>query len=107
MAHRLTQASYASIRYLSGRFPGRLMSKQGDFPWSPISPDLAICDFFLLGYLKHQKCNVPIGYQTKNLRERRDAIQRERGNLERDMIEQAYKGMVHRARRCLQVRGRT
>ena len=45
--------------------------------------------------------------QPKNLRELRDAIQRECGNLERDTIEQAYKGMVHRARRCLQIRGRT
>ena len=99
--------SNASMRYLRGQFPGRLMSKRGDFPWPPRSPDLAICDFFLWGYLKHQIWNVPIENQPRNLRELQDAIRRECGNVDRDMIERAYEGMVSRARRCLQARGRT
>lgn len=27
-------------------FPGRLMNKNGDIPWSPRSPDLPTCDLF-------------------------------------------------------------
>jgi len=33
-------------------FPGHLVSRFGDVPWPPRSPDLSTCDFFLWGYLK-------------------------------------------------------
>jgi len=33
-------------------FPGHLISRFGDVPWPPRSPDLSTCDFFLWGYLK-------------------------------------------------------
>ena len=99
--------SNAAIRYLSGQFPGRLMSKRGDWPWPPRSPDLAICDFFLWGYLKHSIWNVPMNNQPKNLRELRNAIQRECANLNRDLIRRAFTGMISRAQRCMEVRGHT
>lgn len=38
-------------------FPGRLISKRGDIPWPPRSPDLTPPDFFLWGYLKHKVYN--------------------------------------------------
>jgi hypothetical protein len=50
--------SNATMQYLRGQFPLRLMSKRGDWPWPPRSPDLVICDFFLWGYLKQQIWNV-------------------------------------------------
>lgn len=68
--------SNATIRYLTGQFPGRLMSKGGDWSWPQRSPDLAACDFFLWGYLKHNIWNVPVIEQPKILRELRNAIQR-------------------------------
>lgn len=41
-------------------FPGKLISKYGDIPWPPRSPDLTACDFFLWGYLKSKVyCNNP------------------------------------------------
>ena len=51
--------SNASIRYLRGKFPGRLMGKRGDWPWPPRSPDLTVCVFFPWRYLKEQIWNVP------------------------------------------------
>jgi len=33
-------------------FPQHIVSRFGDVPWSPCSPDLSACDFFLWGYLK-------------------------------------------------------
>ncbi|XP_018338846.1 PREDICTED: uncharacterized protein LOC108746522 [Trachymyrmex septentrionalis] len=42
----------ATINFLKQLFPGRLMSKNGDFEWPPRSPDLTAPDFFLWGYLK-------------------------------------------------------
>ena len=56
---RAAHTSNLSMRYLRGQFTRRLMSKGGDWPWPPRSPDLAICDFFLWGYLKQKIWNVP------------------------------------------------
>jgi hypothetical protein len=33
-------------------FPGRVISRFGDIPWPPRSPDLSTCDFILWGYPK-------------------------------------------------------
>ena len=44
--------SNVTMRYLRGQFPGKVMGKRGDCPWPHRSPDLAIRDFFLWGYLK-------------------------------------------------------
>lgn len=61
--------SNRAIQYLRGQFPGRLMSKRGDWPWPPRSPDLTVCDFFLWGYLKHAIWNVPRNLQPQNLQD--------------------------------------
>ena len=44
-------------------FPVHLISRFGDVPWPPRSPDLSTCDFFLWGYLKsrvytHKPCTL-------------------------------------------------
>ena len=41
-----------TINLLRPLFPGRLISKNGDFDWPPRSPDLTPPDFYLWGYLK-------------------------------------------------------
>lgn len=35
-------------------FPNKVISRRGDIPWPPRSPDLSPMDFFLWGYLKSQ-----------------------------------------------------
>ena len=97
--------SHATMRYLRGQFPGRVMSKRGDWPWPPRSPDLTVCDFFLWGYLKHKIWDVPHNEQLTNLGELREAIVAACRNLEQQMIQDAFDSMISRARRCILARG--
>ena len=41
-----------SMTIVRNMFPRHLISRFGDVPWPPRSPDLSTCDFFLWGYLK-------------------------------------------------------
>jgi hypothetical protein len=41
-----------SMAIIRNMFPGHLVSRFGDVPWPPCSPDLSKCDFFLWGYFK-------------------------------------------------------
>ena len=97
--------SNATIRYLQGQFPGRLMSKRGDWPWPPRSPDLTVCDFFLWGYLKQQIWEVSQDQQPQNLGELREAIVRSCRNLDGHMIQRSFNGMLTRARKCVDAGG--
>ena len=50
-----------SMTIVRNMFSGHLISRFGDVPWPPRSPDLSKCDFFLWGYLKsrvytHKPC---------------------------------------------------
>ena len=50
-----------SMTIVQNMFPGHLISRFGDMPWLPHSPDLSMCDFYLWGYLKsrvytHKPC---------------------------------------------------
>ena len=38
-----------SMTIVRNMFPGHLISRFGDVPWLPRSPDLSTCDFFPLG----------------------------------------------------------
>ena len=42
----------ASMTVVLQMFPQYVVSRFGDVPWPPRSPDLSACDFFLWGYLK-------------------------------------------------------
>jgi len=42
----------ASMTVVRQMFPQHAVSRFGDVPWPPRSPDLSACDFFLWGYLK-------------------------------------------------------
>ena len=41
-----------SMNAVNALFPNRFVSRNGDIPWAPRSPDLTPCDYFLSGYLK-------------------------------------------------------
>ena len=97
--------SHATMQYLRRQFPLRLMSKRGDWPWPPRSPDLAICDFFLWGYLKQQIWNVPHDQQPHSLEELRNSIMTACRNLEQPIIHDSFDAMVSRARQCIRARG--
>ena len=95
-----SHTSNATMQYLQGQFPGRVMSKRGDWPWPNCSPDLTVCDFFQWGYLKHKVWDVPHDQQPHNLREFCEAIVMAWHNLEQKMIQNAFDCMFSRARRC-------
>jgi hypothetical protein len=78
------------MQYLRGHFPGRVISKRGDWPWPPRSPDLTVCDFFLCGYLKHRICNVPHDEQPNNLRQLREAIFTDSRNIDQQIIQRSF-----------------
>jgi len=42
----------ASMTVFRQMFPQHVVSRFGDVPWLPRSPDLSACDFFLWGYFK-------------------------------------------------------
>ena len=42
----------ASMTVVRQMFPRHVVSRFGDVPWPPRSPDLSACDFFLWGNLK-------------------------------------------------------
>lgn len=100
-----SHTSNATMQYLRGQFPGRVMSKRGDLPWPPRSPDLTVCDFFLWGYLKHRIWNVPHDQQPKNLEQLRAAIVTECRNIDHQIIQRSFDTMVTRARRCINAGG--
>ena len=88
-------------RYLRGQFPGRVISKHGDWPWPPRSPDLTVCDFFLWWYLKYMIWNVPLDQQPNNLRQLREAIVMECNTMDQATIQRSFDAMVSRARLCI------
>ena len=52
--------SRENITFLQQCFPGKLISRRGDIPWPPRSPDITPCDFWLWGYLKAKVYSHPI-----------------------------------------------
>ena len=64
----------ATINYLRGSFPGKAISKWGDFPWPPRSPDLTVMNFFLWSHLKQKIWDVPQNQQPTDLNQFRNTI---------------------------------
>ena len=87
------------MQCLMGQFPGKVISKRGDIIRPPRSPDLAICDFFLWGYLKQTIWNVPVELHQQNLQQLRDAVIRACNGINRDMIANSFDGMLRAYRK--------
>ena len=49
-------ASRKTIQLLHEQFPDRLISRNGDHQWPPISCDLTPCDFFFFGVFLNHWC---------------------------------------------------
>ena len=64
-------------------FPGKVISKRGDFDWPPCSPDLIAYDFFLWRYLK----NKVYMHKRKSLHEIKNAIRQENHDIPWEMLE--------------------
>ena len=94
--------SNATMQYLRGQFPGRLMGKRGDWPWPH---DLLIWQFVTFFFGAQTIWNVQRDQQPRNLRELREAIVSSCESLGQEMIQNAFDGMISRAQRCILAQG--
>jgi len=63
-------------------FPGHLISRFGDVPWPPRSPDLSMCNFFLWGYLKSRV----YAHKPRTLNDLKGAIRQEIRPIDRQLL---------------------
>ena len=71
-----------SITIVRNMFPGHLISRFGDVPWTPRSPDLSTCDFFLWGYLKSRV----YAHKPRTLNDLKEAIHQEIRPTDRQLL---------------------
>ena len=75
----ITSESMTTIRNM---FPGHLISRFGDVPWPPRSPDLSTCDFFLWGCL----ISRVYAHNPRTLNDLKEAIRQEIRPIDRQLL---------------------
>ena len=84
-------------------FPGHLISRFGDLPWPPRSPDLSTCDFvFLCGYLKSRVYT----HKPRTLNDSKEAIRQEFRAIDRQLLARVMEDFKKRLENCIQEDGR-
>ena len=86
---------------LQEKFPGRVISKGGNVPWPPRSPDLSINDFFLWGHVKNVVYSSPV----RSIRQLKQRIRKVIRGLPAAVLRRAFNALPHRLRECLKLRG--
>ena len=94
--------AHTPMNVLQNMFPGRLISRFGDVPWPPRSPNLSSCDFFLWGYLKGRVYTQ----KPRNLNELKDAIQQDVLTIYQQLSAQVMDDFKRRIENCIQEDGR-
>lgn len=90
-----------TMALLRDKFPGRVISRNGDFNWPPRSCDLTPLDFFLWGYVKDKVyANAPPTIHA--LKENIRAVIRE---IQPQLCENVMKNFIKRMTICRQSRG--
>ena len=93
--------AHAPMNVLRNMFPGHLISRFGDVPWPPRSPDMSSCDYFLWGYLKGRVYT----HKPRNLGEFKDAIRQEVLTIDQQLLVRAMDDF-NRIENCIQEDGR-
>jgi len=84
-------------------FLGHLISRFGDVPWPPRSPDLSTCDFFLWGYLKSRVYTQ----KTRTLNDLKEAIRQEICPIHRQLLARVMDDFLKKwLENCIQEDGR-
>ena len=94
--------AHAPINVQRNMFPGHLISRFGDVPWPPRSPDLLSCDFFLWGHLKGRVYT----HKPRNLNELKDAIRQEVLTIGQQLLARAMDDFKRRIENYIQEHGR-
>jgi len=83
-------------------FPGHLISRFGDVPRPPRSPDLSTRDFFLWGYLKsHVYADKP-----RKFNDLKEAIRQEIRPIDRQLLARVMDDLKKRLENYIQEDGR-
>ena len=92
---------HETTELLRGKFPGRVISRNGDQNWPPRSCDLTPCNFFLWGFVKSRVyANKP-----QTIPELKAEIRRVIGEIQPQLCGNVIENFVKRARVCQQSRG--
>jgi len=79
-------------------FPQRVISRFGDVPWPPRSPDLTAPDFFLWGYLKSKVySNRPTDLHTL-----KENIWEEIAKLSEETLQAVMRSLLTRVYLCIE-----
>jgi hypothetical protein len=90
-----------TMELLREKFPGRVISRNGDRNWPPRSCDFSPCDFFLWGFVKSRVyANKP-----QTIPELKAEIGRVIGKIEPQICKNVIENFVKRGRVCQQSRG--
>ena len=92
----------AAMAVVRAMFPDRLISRCGDVPWPPRSPNLSMCDFFLWGYLKSRVCEG----KPRTLEELKGAIHKQIGLINQQLLERVEANFRERLQMCILQNGR-
>ena len=83
-------------------FVNNVISRFGDIPWPPRSPDLSVCDFFLWGYLKNRVYTT----RPRALDELKQRIQEEIRGTPAEMLQRAMGKLNGKLKECIRRGGR-
>lgn len=91
-----------SMAFLREHFPNKLISRWGNVPWPPRSPDLSAPDFFLWGYLKSKV------YSTRpaTLNDLKVNIQQSIADIPANTLSSVMNNVLVRCRECRVMGGR-
>ena len=90
-----------TMELLREKFPGRVISRNGDRNWPPRSCDLSPCDFFLWGFVKSRVyANKP-----QTIPELKAEIGRVIGEIEPQLCGNVIENFVKRGKVCQRSRG--
>lgn len=91
-----------SMRVLRQMFPNKVISRFGDIPWPPRSPDLSSCDYFLWGFLKERV----YAHKPRTIEDLKLAITEEINGIEQDLLTRVSDDFQTRMNICREVNGR-
>lgn len=92
----------ASMEVVRRIFPGHVISRFGDVPWPPRSPDLSAPDYFLWGYLKAKV----YADKPRNLQELKEAITAQIRAIDIDLCARVMRNFEERLQQCIAENGR-
>ena len=91
-----------SMTIVRNMFSGHLISRFGDVPWPPRSPDLSTCVFFSLGYMKLRVYT----HKSPTLNDLKEAIRQEIRPIDRQLLARVTDDFKKRLENCIQEDGR-